>query len=163
MSPNRSQDPPPLPDFQRRIRLYRFQWVGLAVLALLPGLAMAGLLGDRRHAVHARGQATSASITFPPRLRYGQLDRIELRLHSSRPAAARILIDSAFAGRFSDIRAIPELDDAYAVHLDSLQPGGEQRVRIEIKGARYGTHRGSFTVATDADTLRIPLQVTVLP
>ena len=40
-------EPPPPPETPRRVKLYVYQWIGLAFLVSLPVLAWAGVFGER--------------------------------------------------------------------------------------------------------------------
>lgn len=160
-------EPPPPPDAPRRIRLHPFQWVGVAVLATLPVLALAGTFGESRETTEVSGSEVSAAIRYPTRFRYKQLDQIEVQL---RNVSARLIdtvtvsLDTAFATRFSTVRAIPDFARPFDVPVTRLEPGTWRLVIVEIQAERYGSHAGALTISTGgADTLRAPLAIRVFP
>lgn len=72
-------------------------------------------------------------------------------------------VDTAYAGRFSTVTAVPPFTGPFEVQLTDIAPQESRRVRIEIQAERYWSHSGTLTVASRADTIRVPLTTMVYP
>lgn len=158
-------DPPPAPSIRRRVRLYSYQYVGLALLAAIPALAIAGAFGESDAFAEERTSELQVSLRYPVRYRFEQVSRIELRVLNTSGHlldTVRVSLDSAYANRFSMVRSIPELSEPYAVELRSLEPGRQRIVVIELKADRYGHHRGELRVGA-SDTARFRLGTFIFP
>jgi hypothetical protein len=166
MPPKPLPEPPPPPDAPRHIKLYRYQWIGVAALSALPLLAIAGLFGETRSVSEARGGSIEAVMRFSTRVRNNQIHRIEVRVRNLSGAnldTVHVSLDSAFAGRFAEIRAIPELERPFDIALSDVPANGVSSAVIELRGKHSGRSFGTLTVAAAADTLRMPLEVLVYP
>lgn len=166
MPPARPPEPPPAPEISRRIRLYRYQWIGSAVLGALPVLAVFGVFGGSPSRSELRGRGIEATVEAPSRLRDTQLERIEVRIRNLSAAdldTVRIALDTGFASRFSEVRGIPEFERPFELAVARVPAGGTGTALIELRAERRGRHTGNLTVAAGADTLRIPLRVLVYP
>ncbi len=158
-------DPPAPPSLPRRIRLYRYQWVGLGLIVALPVLALAGVFGESWRSEEARGADVEAAVTWPERFRYKQVNSIEVRVRNT---SSRVLdtmtvaLDTALAGRFSTVRAIPSFTRPYETDLTDLRPGETSLVLVEIQAERYGRHEGTLSVI-HRDTVRIPISIRIFP
>lgn len=159
-------EPPQPPELTPRIRLYRYQWVGVAMLAALPVLALAGVFGQSSRESEVRGRNIEVAVRAPARLRYNQLDRIEVRVRNTSTLpldTVRVALDSGFAAGFSAIRGLPELDRPFELSLAGVPENGTALAVIEFRAEGRGRHTGTLTVAAGADTLRVPLRVLVYP
>lgn len=151
----------------RRIRLHRFQWVGLALLLVPPALALAGALGESWRAELASSGSLAAAIRYPSRFRYKQLNQIEVQLRNLGTGmldTVWVSLDTALTSRFSTVRSIPPFDRPFRIPLTQLEPASTRLVLVEIQAERYGSHTGTLTVTGGGpDTLRIPLRILVFP
>jgi hypothetical protein len=151
---------------RRRSALYRFQLLGLPFLVAIPVLALFGVFGERWNSVRAESGALAISVRYPAAFRYKMIDAIELHV-SNRGAAVidtvNVALDTAYAGRFSTVTAIPPFNGPFEVDLPALAARESRRVRIEIQAERYWSHTGELTVASRTDTIRIPLRTVVYP
>lgn len=158
-------DPPDPPQAPRRFRLYPYQWVGLALLAMLPLLALAGVFGETWAETSVSSSDLAVTVRYPSSYRYKQLNSIEVRVRNTSPAVldtARVAVDTAFANGFSSVRAIPALIRAYETEVLNLRPNESRLVVIELQGERYGRHAGLLRVIA-SDTLQVPLSITIFP
>jgi hypothetical protein len=165
MTAHEFPEPPPPPDSPRRAKLYRYQWIGLAFLAILPLLAWVGLLGESWTRVTAAGGALEVVVRYPDRLRYWQVNQIELQVrnNSAMPLdSVRVAIDSAFAFRFANVTSVPPFQKAFQLAIDRIPPNESRPVVVEMRADRFGRHSGTLTIAA-ADTLRVPLAIMVYP
>jgi hypothetical protein len=159
-------DPPGPPEIRRRLALYRFQLIGLPFLLAIPLLALLGVFGERWQNVSGEGGALEASARYPAVFRYKMIDAIELHVRNRGHAVLdtiTISLDSAYAGRFSTVTAIPPFNGPFELELTRVEPGASRRVRIEIQAERYWSHSGYLTVAAAGDTIRMPLTTMVYP
>lgn len=163
---DRLTDPPRAPRIPRRISLYTYQWIGMAVLAALPVLALFGVFGERWRSTHVASGAIEASVTWPTAFRYLMVNAIDVQVRNRSGTAIdtlTIALDTAYANRFSAVTAIPTFSAAYEVGLSAIAPGETRHVRIEIRGEEYWSHSGSLTIATRSDTLIVPLTTMIFP
>lgn len=158
-------DPPSPPDAPRHVRLHPHQWIGLALLAVLPILALMGLFGETWETEVARGRGLDVVVGYPDRYRYKQVNslEVELRSTSGQPLdTLAVALDTAFVRRFSGVSANPPFIRPFVSHVTDLEPGESRLVVIELQGERYGRHEGVLTVS-GPDTIRVPLSILILP
>ena len=158
-------EPPSPPSAPRRIRLYRYQWVGLPLLALLPVLALAGVFGVSWTDADASSESLAVDVRYSNRYRYKQLNRIEVRVRNidvARLDTVTVALDTALAARFSTVRSVPPFVGTYRTELTGLEPGEERLVVIELQAERYGRHEGLLEVI-GPDTVALPLSIFIFP
>lgn len=158
-------EPPQPPENPRRIKLYPYQWIGLAALAVLPVLAWAGVFGESGRVERARAGSLDVVVSYPSRFRYKQLNQIEVQVRNASTAAldsVRVALDTAFGARFSTVTSLPPLDAAFELTIPGIPPGQTRLAVIEIQAERYGRHTGTLTIAA-GDTVRVPLAVFIFP
>ncbi|HEX6133313.1 MAG TPA: hypothetical protein VFZ24_05105 [Longimicrobiales bacterium] len=159
-------DPPGAPRTRRHVSLFGFQWVGVAVLAAFPVLALLGVFGERWATVESTGGPLHVNVRYPTVFRYKMLNAIDLDVRNTGTAVIdtiTVALDTVYASRFSTITAVPPFSGPYEVELPAVQPRETRRVRIEIQAERYWVHAGTLTVATRTDTVRVPLRTTIYP
>jgi hypothetical protein len=165
MSIHRTDEPPPPPDAPRRLRLYRFQWAGLALLASLPVMALAGVFGETWKVASARSSVLAVTLKYPDRFRYKQLNQLEVQVEnlSERPLdTIRVTLDSAYLSRFSTVNTIPPWSQAFELLLTDVRPRETRLALVEIQAERYGMHRGTLSVIA-GDTLTVALSTMIFP
>jgi hypothetical protein len=147
--------------------LYRYQWMGLSLLALLPLLALAGAFGERWSALRAANTALEVTVTFPTVFRYKQVNQIQVRVRNRRPAAldtVRIAVDTTYLAGFSTINAMPSFSQPFELTLADIPPGGERLAVIEMQAERYGRFSGSLRVSSGSDApLPLSLNTFIYP
>ena len=158
-------EPPPPPETPRRAKLYVYQWVGLALLALLPLFASVGLFGESWEKVRSARGALDVQVSYPDRLRYWQVNQIELQVRNVSAApleSVRVSLDTAFAFRFANVTSQPPFATAFELTIEEIPSNQTRPVWIEIRADRFGRHAGMLTISS-ADTVRVPLSITVFP
>ena len=165
-----SPRPPSLPEppkVDRRIRIPAHRAVGLALIALVPVLAVLGVFGERRNTADAAAGAVAVQVEYPTRYRYEMLNSITATVTNR---SARLIdtvvvrLDSAYTLRFSAVVFTPAAERAFAVPLTDLAPGETRLVEIELQGERYGRHSGDLHFeSTTGDTLVVPLRTVIFP
>lgn len=167
MPKSRESALPDPPSIDRRVQLPLFRAIGMALVALVPLLALAGVFGERRTTETVDGRDITVRAAFPTRLKYEMLQSIAITVHNRSERSidtVTVRLDSAHVLRFSGVTFIPDVDQAYAVRLAGVMPGESRLVAVEIQGQRYGRHSGPLHVeTTSGDSLSIPLHTLVLP
>jgi hypothetical protein len=159
--------PPTVPDIDRRVHLYPLQVVGLTVLAVLPLLALLGLL-DQKLAVEVRATPTlEVQVEHPTRIRTTRETsmRVETRNRSGEPLEGVYvrLPDDRLRG-FAVTRLVPGVSAVGRIDLPPLEPGEARVVRIGLKAERIGWHPDSIRIVSAAgDDIGIPLRSFILP
>jgi hypothetical protein len=165
--PDHVDDPPRAPDIQRRIRFYRWQWIALPPIMLVPVLALFGAFGVSRDTAEAFTPELMVEISYPSRFRYKQIDRIHAFVanRSQRQLdTVTVVFDSAYIARFSTVTFTPSVGRAYEVELTDVQPGERRLISVELQGEEYWRHGGEINVTSgDADTARVRIGTIVFP
>lgn len=159
-------DPPDPPEIRRRLSLYRFQLLGMPFLLAIPLLALAGVFGEGRRTVSDAQGALTVSVRYPSIFRYKMIDAIELHVRNrgaTRLDTVTVALDTAYAGRFSTVTAVPPFTSPFAIDLPHLEPGESRRVRVEMQAEQYWSHSGSLVIAAGPDTIAVALTTLVYP
>jgi len=174
MAPEQSGTPPSsgaslpdAPEIDRRIRIPAFRAIGMAVIALFPVLAVAGVFGESWNTTTAHGATIVVDVEFPTRYRYKMLNSITATITNRFPRTidtVTVRLDTAYALRFSTVVFTPSAQDAYSVPLTALASGESRLVVIELQGERYGRHAGRLRVeSTSGDTLAVRVHSLIFP
>ena len=159
-------EPPEPPTVQRRFRMHRYQWIGIPIVFLAPVvLALTGALGESWEVRATESPQLAATVHYPTRFRYKQLNEIRIRIESRTLGpldTVTIALDSIYGDRFSTVRGVPAFERPYELKLSGFQPGEWRNAFIEIQAERYGIHAGDL-VLTAQDTARIHLRTIVFP
>jgi hypothetical protein len=149
------------------VQLPTVRAIGMALVALVPLLALAGVFGERRTTETVDGRDITVRAAFPTRLTYEMLENIAISVHNRsarRIDTVTVRLDSSYTLRFSGVTFIPDVDEAYAVRLPDVMPGESRLVAVEIQGQRYGRHTGPLHIeTTSGDSVSISLHTLVLP
>lgn len=158
--------PPEAPMISRAIALSKIQWTLLAFLLTFPLLGMAGLF-DRSSRVDVRSRSLLVEAETPRTARYQAGTRLRLTLRNTGGVpieSVLVAFDSAYMERFDALSFHPAIEVPYVVRLPPLGSGMARLVRVELKGADLGRHRGSIRITSNhGDTASIALQTIVLP
>jgi hypothetical protein len=146
---------------ERRLRLHRYQWIGVPLLLLGPPLlALLGVFGDRYETVSGAAGDIVVTVEYPARLRYRQRADITVALRAPENDSLRIRLDEGYARAFTDLEATPSFAEPYRLAV----AGGTRRVVIELRAERYGRHDGALSVTTASGrTVSLPLATTIFP
>jgi hypothetical protein len=142
------------------------QLAGLALLALLPIIALTGRLGDSTARERAVLGELLLDLSYPSTMRYGNIGAVELHLHNAgERVLARISVeaDTSYVTRFSRLRAVPPVERQHAIPVPPLEPGASGVVALELEAHRYGRHRGELRLIAGADTVLLRLSTFVFP
>ena len=169
MAPSRrkkSQEPPELPEIDRRIAFGGWQMVGLGVIMLIPVLAAFEVFGEGSATAADGGAAIGISVEYPARIRHGTPEEVTVLATNRGPAPLDTLtvrFDSSYVARFTDPQFVPSTGDAYDVDLPNVGPGQTRVVRLGIRANEYGRHRGAIAALHGADTARVTVSTIVFP
>ena len=157
--------PPAAPKTATRISLTAKQIVGIPLIAAVPLLAVLGVFGERATTTVVRSGNIEASVTFPTRIRYRQVEslHVEIRNMSRDSIDALVRFDTAYVTRFSSVHFEPALSSAYVVPVTRLAPGASGLVSVEFSGDQYGRHRGNIIVVANGDSVSVPIATVVFP
>lgn len=172
-----SKSPPPLPrpppSYARVVRLGPLEWIGIPLLALLPLLSLANLLGpsEDRLAAEAPG-ALSMKLTHPSRLRHQGTGELVVAVTNTGTQAAQDLVvalDEAYLARFQRAEATPApsaiASGRVRVPLPPLAPGEGASVRVHLEADDWGRLPGwvELSGAGQAAPTRLAFSTLVLP
>jgi hypothetical protein len=164
---SQAADPPKPPELPRPIRFYRYQWVGLAVILLVVGLALFGVFGDSVAETRVAGGGLELRVEYPSRFRYQQVSpiRVWLTNQADEPVDTAIVSFSrAYLLQFSNLTIVPSPERPFEVEVTDLAPGQTRLVLAEIQANHYGKHAGWVAAtAGTSDTVRAELSTTVYP
>lgn len=166
MSTDELPDPPDAPSIERGISIARYQVIGLALLAMLPLLALAGSFGDRWDSRNAAAGSLDVSLRYPTVFRYKTINSFAVHVTNRGTTAldtVTVALDTTYASGFSTVTAVPPFSGSFEVDLVDLPPGQTKLVRIEIQGERYWRHAGELTASSGPDTVRVPVSTFVFP
>lgn len=158
--------PPPAPQVPTRTRIPWGRAAGLAVLALLPVLALFGVFGDARAETSASSGNLELHVRYPTRFRYKTIDAISVRVtNTSGQALDRIMVrfDEEYISQFSNVVFTPQVKRPYEVELTSVSPGETRLVFVEIQAENYWRHSGTITAGAGDESARVNLSTTVFP
>ena len=161
----RSSEPPEPPEIRRRLHISPGQGIGIAIIAAIPVLALAGAFGHTTRAAADSG-ALSLRVEYPRRTRHEVPERIHvLVMNRSRAMldTVRVSFDPDYLAHAEGVSFVPEADDAFVVALAGLAPGETRRVLLHAGGRQAGRHDGDLVVAAGGDTARVRLSTIVFP
>lgn len=150
----------------RRFALTRKQRFGLPFLVAIPILTLFGVFGERQADTRIATADIAASIRYPERFRYRQVQSLDVTVTNLTPNeidTVSVSLDTAYISRFSSVRIEPAPSRAFVVDLVHLEPGMSRLVSAELWGERYGRQHGVITVATKRDTASARISTLVFP
>lgn len=170
-----SVDDPPHPPhpvrIQRRLSLYHFQWLGLALLMLIVLLALIGVFGETVDSATASTATVDFVVNYPSRFRYKMIDPLEVRVTNRSDTAfdtATVAFERAYIHAFSTVTFTPAAatitGDAYQVELNDIAPGETRVVTVQLQAEHYGQHTGAISLSMDGgDRVEVSITTLVFP
>jgi hypothetical protein len=165
-------EPPEPPQVPTRVRIGIVQAVGVPLLALLPAVALTGLLGERED--HVRGRSNggvSLQVDYPAVQRFRTLRELSITVRNEGETTlpmTTLQIDQSYLGAFTRVQTTPATEEVTPEHhevpLGALPPGEARRVVATLEGDKYGRHAGRVRltaqpgsdVAVDGATVVLP-------
>ena len=165
--------PRPPPSYARVVRLGALEWVGIPLLALLPLLSLANLLGPSEdHLAAETPGALAVNLTHPSRLRHQGTGELVVAVTNTGTQAAQDLVvslDEAYLSRFLGAETTPAPSAIVAgrvrVPLPPLAPGERASVRVRLEADDWGRLPGWVELggAGQAAPTRLAFTTLVLP
>lgn len=158
--------PPELPEINRRLRVGRWQMVGMGLIMLIPVLAALEVFGEGSATAANRGPTLAISAEYPSRIRHGTPEEVTVVATNRGPLrldTVTVRFDSNYVSRFTDPQFVPSTSDAYEVDLVGVEAGEMRVIRLGMRANEYGRHRGAITAFNGADTVRVTVRTIVFP
>lgn len=165
--------PPVPPDFERRFRMSRGQWIGLPVLFAIPLFALFGMFGSVERSDRITSGGLDVKLAYPERAHYrasSRLDVVVRNRSSSTLDSVHVSLDTAYIGRFVMKQFSPTAERAYVIALGSIPPGGMSHASVELWADGLWWLRGDVTVSALPPgrngapvAVRFPLRTFVFP
>jgi hypothetical protein len=159
-------EPDELPVMKRRLHFGGWQLAGLALVALIPVLAMFRVFGAGQTFATAQSGVLSVAVDYPSRIRFGSAEAITLLVTNTGGSPADTVLvrfDSNYVARFSEPQFTPAPVRAYEVELTGMASGESRRVVFAFYAADYGRHRGYVAASRRGDIARVLISTFVLP
>lgn len=142
---------------------------GLAVLLLLPLLAVSGLTALRQERQVANGELV-LQVEFPRVLRYLKSAPVFIRVKNagSEPIpAAELHVGSSWLAGFTSLTMTPDATSSDAngliVDLGDIAAGEARSVRLELRGSEYWLQQGRISVRSGDREAAVQVMTLVLP
>lgn len=161
--------PPQPPELRRRFHLAPARWAGLAVVLLVPLLALFGLFGERWSSAEQTTPSLLVRAEYPTRFRYKMLNAVTVRVQNRSAQhldTVTVAFDTDYVQQFSTVTFTPSVStvsEGYEVPLTDVAPGETRLVSMQIQGEHYGRHEGAVTVSAGADSAVVPVHTTIWP
>ena len=159
-------EPAELPKLHRRLKFGVAQLLGLAVLVLIPVLALFQVFGQGEAHVSARSVGLNLALEYPPRLRHGTVDVLVAEIQNSSGAlmdTVTVVFDSTYVSKMAEPRFTPPVTRAFELDLLNVQPGESRRIELTFHADEYWSHSGYVLASHRGDTARVKVQTFVLP
>jgi hypothetical protein len=157
-------------EVKRRFQLYRYQWIAIPLLFLVPILAIFGVFGETATTVQSSQAGLELEVQYSDRILFQGLDGTEIAIRNTSDQVLETVtlsIDKAFLTAYSDIAFSPDVDvitdEAYIIELTNLQPGQTQFVTIDSRGKLIGRHRGIIRATVNELSVSVTLDVFIIP
>jgi hypothetical protein len=162
----RATEPAELPRLRRRLHFGARQVAGLAVLILIPILALFKVFGEGQASAAGRTGDIAIFVDYPPRVRYGSAETVVTFVTNAGGArldTVTVRFDSGYVARVSEPHFVPRATRAFEVELANVAPGETRRVELAFHTEDYGRHSGLISAWHGGDTARTMISTIVLP
>ena len=169
MSPRKKKqptEPPELPELRRRLKFGLMQMAGLALLVLIPLLALFELFGQGEASATGRSAALTLTVEYPPRLRFGTAEVLVTQVTNTGAElmdTVTVIFDSSYVSKVAEPRFTPPVTRAFELDLVNVRPGESRRIELDFYADEYWSHRGEILAVHAGDTARVRIQTFVLP
>ncbi len=162
--PGEPPSPPEAPEIERKILLSPLQKWGLPLLALVPVLALTGLIEVSGSSRALQAGDLRVEVEYPRRAHSGVASALSVTVTNAGSAALEgvtVALDREYVSAFEEKTLEPSPDaisgEAFLFELGELPAGVSRSVTAELTPDRYGNLPGSITV--EAEGLENPLRV----
>ena len=162
---------PQPPEMKRRVSMYPMQWVGMALIALIPVLALIGFFGETRAQANASSAALALSVDYPVNYRYRVHNPLTVTVRNTSQQVYEtmtVAFSTSYISPFADSQFEPELSrltsEAYEIDMEDVQPGETRIVTVVLEGQEYGQHSGTISASAEgADPVQVSVATFVFP
>lgn len=156
-----------IPEFQPKIKLWRYQWIGIPLLLLIPILALLNVFGVQHENISYTGNGVEINGKYPVKMRYGQEEflRLEIKNGSKQDLkGTRVIVDKSYVERFDGAEFSPDVTENYSVNLGTLKRGETKIFSLKLKAGKGGTYDGGLTVMSQNKQLyRTDVETVIYP
>ena len=159
-------EPPELPELRRRLKFGLMQTAGLALLVLIPLLALFKVFGRGEASVTGRSGSLTLTVDYPPRLRFGTAEVLVTEVTNSGAGvmdSITVIFDSSYVSKVAEPRFTPPVTRAFELDLVNVHPGESRRIELDFYAEEYWSHSGVILAIHAGDTARVRVQTFVLP
>lgn len=145
---SKKPEPPQPPNTKHKISFYRHQIIGMAVIILIPVLALFGLFGETRGKIKASSDDFSIEVEYPERFRYKTIQALDITVENTSEVSqiATVTIDKDYISRFSNVTFSPQpknvTDKAYIFEVGPISPRDKEVIAGEVQAEQYGRFEG---------------------
>ena len=142
------------------------QLLGLAIIALLPALAILGVFGPSAGEARAVTEDLELHVRYPTRVRLNLAERIEVRIRNPGPHPLEnvtVTFSADYLAGFSQLLFTPPLSSAYHLNVGPIAPGRSALITAELRGEEFGVYQGEVAASTDRGRTAVALRTTVFP
>ena len=142
------------------------QMAGLALLVLIPVLALFKVFGQGEASVTGRSRTLTLTVEYPPRLRHGTAEVLVTLVRNAGPEVMdtiTVIFDSSYVSKVSEPRFTPPVTRAFELDLLDVRPGESRRIELDFYAEEYGSRSGHVLAVHAGDTARVKVQTFVLP
>jgi hypothetical protein len=154
------------PVVSSNIQTWRFQWIGIPLLIMIPILSLLGVFDRGTNIKKIEGHDFKAKIEFPGKLRDGEVEYIRIEVtNTSSKQLDKISagLNREYFAKFSDVTFFPEANDIYEVELKEIPSGQSRYIDIKVKAREFGTYKGELKLTTKNSSFKISLTTFVFP
>jgi hypothetical protein len=163
-------EPPQPPEYERKLKFYPYQLIGIPLLFLIPILALFGVFGETSTVIQSEANGIELEIHYANRVLFQGLDGTEIHVRNATETvipALTISIEKAFLDNYSDIAFTPDVEEindvAYILELSDVQPSETRIVTYDSRGKIIGAHRGTVTASYEGDGPSVILETFIIP
>jgi len=162
---------PEAPALNRRFAIYPMQLVGMALIVLIPLLAIFGVLGEVQGSAEANSAAFALTVDYPLRTRHRVFEIITITVENQSDQAydtVTIRVTEDYIASFAEVAFDVEVEritpDAYEFELTDFQPGESRVVGVELRADQYWQHDGTVEVSAEgAESVSVQVGTFVFP
>lgn len=139
------------PDIKPHLRMWRYQWIGIPLILIIPILAMLGVFGIEIEKLNISTSGVETSIEYPAKMRYGQEEFIRMEFKNVSGETIQDLavsFDQDYIRKFDGIDFNPQLETNYIVKTGVIPPGETGTVNVKLKAGEYGSHSGEIKISS---------------
>lgn len=138
----------------------------MAMLAMVPILAMFGVFEPKDERVFAAGASLELALRYPSAARHRSLEQIEAKITNGASVAipsVTVTFDRNYVDGFSNLSFLPEPQSPYRVELANLRPNETRVITIEAEAEGIGRFRGLVTARAGREVVRVNANTFIFP